>query len=136
MSSLVEISGLAFQVATWIAMAIGFVMALATARKHPRRSTFAAIGLAIEIAVGLAWRFLLPALYGRIDDQDSFLVTFNVIVGVLDVIGWTLIVAALLVGERAVRSAGYAQAPGPWVGQGGGPPPGWPPPGPPPGGRR
>jgi hypothetical protein len=131
MSSLVEVTGLAFQVVAWIVMAIGFVVALATARKHPRRSTLAAIGLAMEIGLGLAWRFLMPALYEGSYDSNGLLLTFNVVAGVLDVIAWALIVTALLVGERAGRAEAYAQAPGQWAG----PQPGWPPPGPPPGGR-
>ena len=136
----VTASSMIFAIATWFAMLLGLVLALATARKHPRRSTLAAIGLAILIVVGLGRAFLLPYLYGGDFDRVNILVVTNVVAGALSVIGWILLVMALVARERVDRE-GFVPAQGPW-GPGGAPfpppaglPPGWPPPGPP-GGRR
>jgi len=49
--------------APWAAMLVGFVLVLVTARRHPRRSTLAATGLAVLLLVGIGRVVILNSLY-------------------------------------------------------------------------
>jgi hypothetical protein len=131
------------------ALLVGIVLLMVRRRRHPRRSTFAAIGMTVLLVVAVVQGVVLPLYGARIVGLDTgLLLAIRAVVAVFQIIGWALVIAGLLARERDVPQngpprAGWPPPPagGPWAaGAPGpppaGPPPGWPPPGPPPGGRR